>query len=91
MKYSELYGEKSTISLGTNETISLTDTFPNLFKVNDPIDTSIVYTTCKDNSLRNATIDIDLGANNGVIYVYDTIPIYSYLYVSCKISLYSAL
>lgn len=73
MKYSELYDEKSTINLGTEETISLTDTFPNLFKVNEPIDDSIVYTICKDNSLRNATIDIDLGANNGVTYVYDTI------------------
>lgn len=51
MKYSELYAEKSTIRLGTEETISLTDTFPNLLKVNEPIDTSIVYTTCKDNAL----------------------------------------
>ena len=82
MKYSELYDEKSTINLGTEETISLTDTFPNLFKVNEPIDDSIVYTTCKDNSLRNATIDIDLGANNGVTYVYDTIVLNNGKYIN---------
>ena len=82
MKYSELYDEKCTISLGTNDTISLTDTFPNLFKVNEPIDTSIVYTTCKDNSLRNAAIDIDLGANNGVTYVYDTILLNNNKYIN---------
>ena len=82
MKYSELYDEKSTISLSTSETISLTDTFPNLFKVNEPIDTSIVYTTCKDNSLRNATIDIDVGANNGVTFVYDTIKLNNGRYIN---------
>lgn len=82
MKYSELYDEKSTISLGTDENISLTDTFQNLFKVNEPIDTSIVYTTCKDNSLRNATIDIDTGENNGVTYVYDTILLNNNKYIN---------
>lgn len=82
MNYSELYDEKSTINLGTEETISLTDTFPNLLKVNEPIDTSIVYTTCKDNSLRNATIDIDLGANNNVTFVYDTILLNNNKYIN---------
>ena len=82
MKYSELYDEKSTISLGTSETISLTDTFPNLFKVNEPIDTSIVYTTCKDNTLLNATIDIDVGANNNVTFVYDTIVLNNGKYIN---------
>lgn len=73
MKYSELYDEKSTINLGTSETISLTDTFKNLLKVNEPIDTSIVYTTCKDNELWNASIDIDIGDNNNVTFIYDSI------------------
>lgn len=82
MKYSEKYNEKSTISLGTSETISLTDTFPNLFKVNEPIDTSIVYTTCKDNTLWNATIDIDVGANNNVTFVYDTIELNNGKYIN---------
>ena len=82
MEYSALYDEKSTISLGTSETISLTDTFPNLLKVNEPIDTSIVYTTCKDNSLRNAAIDIDLGANNNVMFVYDTILLNNNKYIN---------
>ena len=82
MKYSELYAEKSTIRLGTEETISLTDTFPNLLKVNEPIDTSIVYTTCKDNALWNATIDIDLGANNNVTFVYDTIALNNGKYIN---------
>ena len=82
MKYSELYAEKSTIRLGTEETISLTDTFPNLLKVNEPIDTSIVYTTCKDNALQNATIDIDLGANNNVTFVYDTIALNNGKYIN---------
>ena len=82
MKYSELYGEKSTIKLGTEETISLTDTFPNLFKVNEPIDNSIVYTTCKDNTLWNASIDIDTGANNNVTFVYDTIALNNGKYIN---------
>lgn len=82
MKYSEKYDEKSTISLGTSEAISLTDTFTNLFKVNEPIDTSIVYTTCKDNALWNATIDIDVGANNGVTFVYDTIVLNNGKYIN---------
>ena len=82
MKYSEKYDEKSTISLGTSETISLTDTFTNLFKVNEPIDASIVYTTCKDNALWNATIDIDVGANNNVTFVYDSIVLNNGKYIN---------
>lgn len=82
MKYSKLYDEKSTISLGTSETISLTDTFPNLLKVNEPIDTSIVYTTCKDNALWNATIDIDVGENNNVTFVYDSIELNNGKYIN---------
>lgn len=82
MKYSELYDEKSTINLGTEEKISLTDTFVNLLKVNEPIDTSIVYTTCKDNALNNATIDIDIGTNNNVTFVSDSILLNNNKYIN---------